>query len=69
MGSLAVTVNRDALRAWLAASCAAQGVPIVVSDPAVVAQVAALMGGRDSARRLPAGSAAPDPTVTAAKLA
>lgn len=64
-----MAVDRDAVRAWLEASCAAQGVPVVVSDPGVIANVAVLLGGRGSARRPPAGGAAPNPTVTAAKSA
>lgn len=31
---------------WVARSCAAQGVPVLVRDPLVVAQVAALLGAR-----------------------
>jgi hypothetical protein len=62
-----MAVDREALRAWLEASCAAQGVSVLVSDPGTVAQVGVLLGGRGPARRLPAGSAAPDSTVTAAR--
>lgn len=32
------------VRAWVAASCAAQGVAVVVTDPAVIADVVALLG-------------------------
>lgn len=35
----------DRVRAWLEASCAAQGVPVVVTDPLVLARVAALVSG------------------------
>jgi len=41
--------------AWLRASCAAQGVPEVVSDPATVGTVAVLLTGRAGG---PPGSAA-----------
>lgn len=41
--------------AWLQASCAAQGVPEVVSDPATVGAVAVLLTGR--AGRPPASAA------------
>jgi hypothetical protein len=41
--------------AWLQASCAAQGVPEVVSDPATVGAVALLLTGRAGG---PPGSAA-----------
>lgn len=38
-------VDRAELLAWLTASCARQGVPVVISDPGVIAQAAALLGG------------------------
>lgn len=60
-------VDREALRAWVAASCAAQGVPVLVTDPGVIAAVGALVNERGPARGLPAGSPAPDPTVTVSK--
>lgn len=40
------------LLAWVADSCTAQGVPLVVSDPGVVARVGVLMG---APRRKPSG--------------
>lgn len=33
--------------AWVAASCAGQGVPVTITDPATVARVVALLGGPD----------------------
>ncbi len=36
---------------WLRASCERQGVPVVVRDPSVVAQVAALLGQTAAVRR------------------
>ena len=36
--------RREELTAWLTASCERQGVPVTVSDPSVIAQVAALLG-------------------------
>lgn len=44
------SLDQDALLDWLQASCAAQGVPLVLRDAAVVAQVATLLG------RPPAGA-------------
>ena len=32
------------VRAWLEASCAAQGVPVEITDPAMVARLAILFG-------------------------
>jgi hypothetical protein len=60
---LLVPVGRQAMKgvsdaevwAWLHASCAAQGVPEVVSDPATVGAVAVLLTGRAGG---PPGSAA-----------
>jgi hypothetical protein len=37
-------VSRDQIRAWTEASCAAQGIPTLVTDPVTVAQVGALLG-------------------------
>lgn len=36
-------IDRDALRAWVEASCIAQGLPLVVSDPGVIAGVGAVV--------------------------
>jgi hypothetical protein len=36
--------EQDALRAWVERTCAAQGLPVKVTDPAVVAAVATLLG-------------------------
>ena len=38
-------VSAADVAAWLAASCAAQGVPVLVTDPRVLADVAALLSG------------------------
>lgn len=38
-------IDRDALRAWVEASCAAQGVGVFVTDAGVVARVGSLFGG------------------------
>lgn len=57
---IAVAVDRKALRRWLVASCKAQGVPLLISDATVAAQVGALLregvsdgseAARDSVRR------------------
>jgi len=34
----------EVVRAWLERTCAAQGVPVKVSDPRIVARVVALLG-------------------------
>lgn len=36
-------VSPEAVAAWLSASCAEQGVPVVITDPRVLAKVAALL--------------------------
>lgn len=41
-------LSLEQVAAWVEASCAAQGVPVKVSDPAVVKAVGVLMGGRDA---------------------
>lgn len=38
------------VRRWLEQSCARQGVPVLVTDPAVVARVGVLLGGGGAAR-------------------
>lgn len=48
-------IDREALRAWLEASCAVQGVPVLVADAGVVAQLGVLLRGRDAAGQPPAG--------------
>ena len=42
-------IDREALRAWLEASCSVQGVPILVTDAGVVSQIGVLLRGRDAA--------------------
>ncbi|TFC24740.1 hypothetical protein E3O25_16575 [Cryobacterium sp. TMT1-3] len=44
-----MNADREGVRAWLEASCLAQGVPLLVTDAGVIAQVGALMSGRDAA--------------------
>lgn len=57
---------QDAARAWVEASCASQGLPVKVSDAALLAQVAGLLGvparpAAGGARSSPAdASGAPD---------
>ncbi len=36
-------LTREQVAAWLATSCAAQGVPVKVTDPQTLAKVAALL--------------------------
>jgi len=38
-------LSADEVAAWVAASCAAQGLPVKVTDPGVVRRVAVLLGG------------------------
>jgi len=44
-------IDPDALRAWVAATCAAQGIPVAVTDSATISRVGVLLSGRDAARR------------------
>ncbi len=62
-----MSVDREALKVWLEASCLAQGVPVVVTDAGVVAQLGVLMRGRDAAGAPRSGDRSP-PALTAAKL-
>lgn len=41
-----MALSRDEIRAWLVASCEAQGVPVTVDDPATVRDVVVLLTGR-----------------------
>ena len=41
VGALTVAVDRDALIAWVEASCHRQGVPVFVSDPGVLTRTRA----------------------------
>ncbi|WP_167668452.1 hypothetical protein [Mycobacteroides salmoniphilum] len=43
--------DRAEFTAWLTASCERQGVPVTITDPAVIGQVAALLGRPVSRRR------------------
>ena len=43
-------ITHAAFAHWLTASCTAQGVPLTVRDPAVIAQVTALFGASRSPR-------------------
>lgn len=47
--------DRAEFTAWLTASCERQGVPVTISDPSVIEQVAALLG-RPASRRRRSGS-------------
>lgn len=40
-----MSVDREALRAWLERSCATQEIPVLVSDAGVIAQVGVLLRG------------------------
>ncbi len=56
----------EQVRAWVEDTCAAQGVPVVVSDPAVVSRVGALLGAE---RRKPSGGRTAPTAATAAQRA
>lgn len=49
-GGVGTRVQVEAVRAWLEASCVAQGVPVVVTDAVVLSQVAVLVSGRGGRR-------------------
>lgn len=59
-------IDRDAVAAWVDASCAAQGVPVPVTDSGVLARVGVLLKGagvagvREAGPATPALSAGPD---------
>ena len=42
-------VSREALLAWVAASCERSGVPLYVTDPVALGRVGRLVGGRPGA--------------------
>ena len=44
-----MTIDEEIMRAWLDASCAAQGIAVVVTDSGVVARVGTLLRGSDAA--------------------
>lgn len=50
-------LSRDAVASWLTASCAEQGVPVLITDPHVLAKVAALLAPPEAAGRETARSA------------
>lgn len=58
-------VDREALAAWVVASCAAQGVPVHVSDPGVLTRMRALVGVAAPGR---SGSALAEPRADARPL-
>lgn len=57
VGPLMDPADLEAVRAWLVASCAAQGVPVHVTDPALVAQLGVLLGAAGGAARGTSGAA------------
>jgi hypothetical protein len=42
-------IDIAALRAWVELTCAAQGIPVAVTDSATVFRVGVLLSGRDAA--------------------
>lgn len=57
-----LNVDLESVRVWLVASCAAQGVPIHVTDPVVVSRLGALLGATGDRGGLPrrGGAATPE---------
>lgn len=47
------------LRLWVESTCAAQGIPVAVTDSATVFRVGVLLSGRDAASSRGATNAAP----------
>jgi hypothetical protein len=56
-------IDPEMMRAWLDASCAAQGIAVVVTDSGVVAQVGTLLKGSDAAAGRVATAAASRPSA------
>lgn len=54
---IAVVDEPDWLARWVAESCTAQGVPVKVTDPAVLARVGVLLGARMGGTRAQGASA------------
>lgn len=52
-------LTAEQIAAWVTASCAAQGVPVKVSDPVVIGQVRTLLTGAGSARLTRSGKRPP----------
>lgn len=50
-----MSIDRDAVRAWVEATCAAQGVPVLVTDAGAVSRLRVLLSVRGSAGGAPAG--------------
>lgn len=48
-------IDREALRAWVEATCMLQGVPVAVTDIGVVSRIGVLLRGRDAAGQPPPG--------------
>ena len=47
--ALTMMINREQMKAWLEASCLAQGIQVAITDPVTVAQIAALLSRQDAA--------------------
>lgn len=58
-------VGRSDLLSWLTASCTRQGVPMVISDPSLIAQAATLLGGSPASEPAAQSSLVPDALPTA----
>lgn len=64
-----MALDREQVAAWVQRSCAAQGVPVRVSDPQAVDQVVVLLVGRAGPRQRAAAREPASPPVTDATRA
>jgi len=56
----------EIIREWLTASCSAQGVPVTIRDPGLIAQVATLLGHHHRMERTTGRNTADRPRISAA---
>ena len=61
LGELEVKITPEVVTAWVEDSCAAQGVPVKVTDPLTVRRVAAILGQDRQSASTRAGSKLPRP--------
>jgi hypothetical protein len=61
-GAADVLIDREALRAWLEASCALQGVPVAVTEIGTVTRIGVLLRGRDAAGQSRSGNRSARPS-------
>ena len=63
VGAMMVREVAAVVREWVERSCAAQGVPVFVTDVVVVGRVGVLLGGRVPARAPDGARRDPSPTA------